>query len=121
MTCWTPDAGLFVASLIVAYCIAAIFRPILMPDWAFQIVFAPTRSVPYVLWYGLGFLWLGMFVFATVKFGESGLWLLIGAPGGLLPFLYIALITHRTCSRWEFHRKANAGEWYYSLFDFVCG
>ena len=83
-------APLLLASLIVAFLNFIIFFSKFMPSSINQIVFFLLKVVdpiPHgyaVLVYGLGLLWLGMFIFAVIRFGYRGLWLLIGAPGGLV-------------------------------------
>jgi hypothetical protein len=53
-------------------------------------------GMPWTLWlYGLGLLWLGLFVAALGFCGRKGMLLLLGAPTGLFPALHFFSVTWR--------------------------
>jgi hypothetical protein len=55
-------------------------------------------GIPYEFWfYGLGILWLGLFVAALCFCGRKGTLLLLGAPTGLFPTLHFVFVVLRCC------------------------
>jgi hypothetical protein len=74
-------ASLFFISLVVA--IAGLVQPAFFP-WPDSIVAMHLRT------FGPAALWLMLLVAAVIAYGRRGLWLLLGAPLGLLgPFVWI--------------------------------
>ena len=55
-------------------------------------------GISYESWfYGLGILWLGLFVAALCFCGRKGVLLLLGAPTGLFPTLHFVFVVLRCC------------------------
>jgi hypothetical protein len=84
---------LLVISLIVAGIIAfTIFKQRTIATFLLAI------GMPWEFWfYGLGILWLGLFVAALCFCGRKGTLLLLGAPTGLFPTLHFVFVVLRCC------------------------
>ncbi|HTS42456.1 MAG TPA: hypothetical protein VMH84_18175 [Xanthobacteraceae bacterium] len=82
---------LLVLSLIVAGAIAfTIFNQRTIAK------FILATGIPWELWlYGLGFLWVGLFVAALCFCGRKGALLLLGAPTGTFPVLHFFFVFWR--------------------------